>query len=226
MKPKIMIGLPSYDGTMHVQAAIAALMQASKHQIAIAFSTDSMLTRCFNRLWVAALKSREQGFTHFAMLHADVIPESFWVDKLVSIMADKKCQLLSAISPIKNQEGLTSCGIAQDRWTTARFTMRQLEKMPITFTHSHLVVNTGCLLVDLTWGDWEGLYFRTMDLVEGDKVLSATEDYLFSSDCRARGGKVFATRAVKLEHVGATHYPNYGGWGTMEVDRIPARLED
>lgn len=220
---RTLLGLPTYDGNINIRTAFAASSSGAD----IAFSQDSMLTRCFNRLWVQALELRKRDFTHFCMLHADIVPGEGFLDKMHKIMAGTGADVLSVISPLKNADGLTSTALEneEDSWRCSRFTMRQLQTMPDTFTHPRLLLNTGLMLVDMRKGWVEQMYFRTEDTIEDGRVLSLTEDYLFSMDARERGAKLVATRAVGLEHVGTASYTNVGGWGLRELDKVPAIWE-
>jgi hypothetical protein len=192
----------------------------------------------FNFVWADALNAFEHGeATHFAMLHADVTPDAGWLDVLLSELDRLDADLVSAIIPIKDRRGLTTCGVGDpcDRWNPfRRFTMREVMDMPETFGISdtphpdkYLLHNTGCWACDLR----KPLFFETD---EGDclkaffnfptrvfrgakgvfEVGRESEDWFFSRKIHDLGAKTFATRKVRLLHRGAAEFPNSEPWGT------------
>lgn len=192
----------------------------------------------FNVLWAAALNLVEsRQATHFAMLHSDITPDPGWLDILLHELDIHQADLVSAIAPIKDDRGVTSCGIGDqtDPWNPwRRFTMRELVGMPETFSVAdtphpdrYLLHNTGCFVCDLR----NPLFFRTDE--HGDlraffnfplRVRRGTdgfwtngresEDWYFSRQLHALGAKTLATRKVRLSHRGGREYPNWAGWGS------------
>jgi hypothetical protein len=220
--------------------AIAAIASstANRHRVEVHPKESSLLANGFNQLWVDALES---GYTHFAMLHADVVPQNGWIDTLMEELERTGADIISAVSPIKDDRGITSMGIANDPaywWTPLRrFTMREIVRFPLTFSAEDagypgraLLVNTGCWLADLRnplWRAEDGrgnllIYFTIRDRVwkNGEKILCGvqSEDWFFSERLHAVGLKAVATRKVQLQHIGRFPYPNNIAWGKWESD--------
>src|SRR4051812_48922453 len=110
---------------------------------------SSLLALNFNEMWARALNARSQGITHFVMLHADVVPHSAtWVGQLRSIMDRHAASVLSVVLPIKDQRGLTTTGLYSpgDPRLRRRLTLQEVYQQPPTFTHEHLLVNTGLMM--------------------------------------------------------------------------------
>lgn len=210
----------------------------------------SALGKVFNMLWATAIGRMEQGVvTHFAMLHADILPEDYWLDTLMDELIANDADVMSAVAPIKDSKGLSSVAIddPQDPYQCLRrFTMRELEDMPETFDHvgagypnNIMMVNTGCWVCDLrkpwvTAADADGalkVFFTIQDTIRRSRnpktpgqleVGMNPEDWEFSRRVHRMGGKLFATRKVRLQHFGEQGYPNYGGWGKYEHDEDTA----
>lgn len=230
-EPKVVIGVPSYDGKIDFRTA-NAIMQAGNTEHLIDFNATSLLAYTFNHLWCNALNAKQKGYTHFLMVHADIVPEVGFMDKMLAIMEKNNAHILSAIVPIKNATGLTSTAIDTDQWHPPRFTMKQLAQMPPTFTARKLLVNTGLMLVDIrdTWV--YQIHFTINDKLERDnngfyKPMSQPEDWNFSREARRLGAnRIFATREVKLAHLGHLDYRNEGTWGWETDEKYgEAKLE-
>jgi hypothetical protein len=102
------------------------------------------------------------------------VPERFFLDKMVDLMEKTGADVLSAVIPIKSQEGMTSTALDEPvgdmplEWRVKRLTMREIfEKYPPTFTTDTLLVNTGLMLVDLQkpWVFDESLVFTIRDKI-------------------------------------------------------------
>jgi predicted O-methyltransferase YrrM len=82
---------------------------------------------------------------------------------------------------------------------------------------THLLINSGMLLVDLNFPRVEELYFTMSDWIERvNGRLTArvfSEDWFFSKLAADLGAKLMATRKIKVDHIGNAAYPNYGDWG-------------
>lgn len=219
------ISVPTYNGMLHFKTS-EAIRFASKtpRQHGLHYLQSSLLAKCFNQLWVHALGRRSSGATHFAMLHADVVPETYWLDKMLEIAEANKADVLSVVMAMKSGHGLTSTGIdGPDLWRPRRFTLKEIAVSHATFTDPNLVVNTGLMLVDLRAAWVEKVCFTIRDAIEVHEdgtreAVSEPEDWNFSRQVRTLGGSVWATSAVKAEHLGTASYPNYGAWGSLEKD--------
>ncbi len=250
MKKVIYIGMPS-GGHLSLEAARGLFTSTARTEyeiMPVAFSY-SALASCFNHLWSRAIAASPEKVTHFAMLHSDVGPECGWLDTLMDELEAKKLDMVSAVIPIKSQDGLTSTAVGEikDPWKQKRLTMREVSELPPTFTDddlvewkkkhkredSKLLLNTGCWLADLKNDTWRQMsdegelrfFFRTLDRIrvtdDNLEVDFAPEDWLFSRECQAAGLKIGATSKVKLKHFGAMGWDNQGVWGNLEEDRVP-----
>ena len=159
---KVMLAMP---GPSLAFAACRALIEASeKHEVGIDNSGGSWDN--FNTLFALALNRAAQGsITHFAMLHADVVPAAGWLDVLLEECDAFEADLVSAIVPLKDMRGVTSSGLGRpgDPFGGAwrRVCVRELAGMPPTFngpwlqrhwgaTPAHdLLHNNGCWVADL-----------------------------------------------------------------------------
>jgi SAM-dependent methyltransferase len=96
--------------------------------------------------------------------------------------------------------------------------------LPTTFGDEHvggpLLLNTGLWLCRL--GAWattpDDLVFKVSDCIRKEKngrrvARCKPEDWDFSRQCRSRGLKLMATRAVRILHCGDTPYDNASAWG-------------
>jgi hypothetical protein len=100
--------------------------------------------------------------------------------------------------------------------------MKQVMKMPWTWTSEDLLFNTGLMLVDFTKGDWvNNVCFHMRDeiirILAGPRQVNIEpEDWNFSRQCRALGVRAYVTRRVKVKHHGDKEYTNDSPWGDEE----------
>lgn len=233
---RIFLCMPTYDMTGHLHSARAFyLTPSARLPIFHAEAGRSLLANCFNMLWASALNLREpEGITHFAMLHSDVIPEDYWLDRLYEELTKTKAALVSTVLPIKDLQGITSAAISgEDEWEPERrLTMREIYALPETFSAADcgypdrtLMVNTGCWLADLSFPGFENIAFQIRDRIVknpngGYSPQCIPEDWNFSQEVFRAGGKIVATRKVKAIHVGPYAFPNTAPWGSAKVDPV------
>ena len=218
-----MISVPTYDGKMHLGTVNGILRASKSPEHAVQFVASSLLAKCFNQLWCRALNDRKKGITHFAMLHADIAPEDYWLDTMLRIMEARNADVLSVVSPLKNSDGLTSTAIEGANTKAKRFTLKEIHAMEDkTFTHEKLLINTGLMLVDLRNPWVEQVLFTMKDYIlkRGEEFFTETisEDWCFSKQARQLGAKLFATSEVSLRHFGSAAYSNDCPWGNLETD--------
>lgn len=218
----IYVALPTYDGTRHNAAAFVELSGSGK-EVLLAEGSCSLLAHNFNRSWVDALNLRPK-VTHFLMLHADIVPSAPFLEPLLEEQARVGADVLSVVVPIKSHEGLTSTALESgDKWKPRRLTMTEVLAKPETWTEPGLLVNTGLLLVDFT-RDWvEEVCFTVNDAVRRGRdgkfeAVVESEDWHFSRQVRALGVEPWATRKIRVNHVGSAYYGNATGWGTRSTD--------
>jgi hypothetical protein len=199
-------------------------------------ASGSLLARVFNELWAMMLGNRKNlGVTHFAMLHSDIVPAGMdWIDALLGELVRTRADVVSAVVPIKTTEGLTSTAIdsVNDPWNVQkRLTMSEVMTLPETFSAAdagfpdrNLLVNTGCWICDVSKPWVDKVHFQIHDRIingpGGWSCESMSEDWDFSRQVQRLGGKVLATRAVKLAHIGIANYPNDQVWGSAAVDPV------
>jgi len=243
MTQRAFIGMPCYsDASGNAHAIKRAILENGLiGEMPFAFEpvTSSLLTYTFNRLWAKALAG---DFDYFFMLHSDIVPEEGWAKKLLSILQQNDADIVSACSPIKNEQGIFSAGVGNpdNRWGPYyRFTAKQLASLPETFgpedtdcPDKPLVVNTGCWVADMRkpWvreTNEHGELAISFDmqnriLVHPDGKLEPQvepEDWRFSRDLADRGCRVLGTKAVGLEHYGPKGWNSKQMWGE-ELDRM------
>lgn len=225
---KIFIAIPTYDGRIDFRC-VNALMTASKRiEHSFNYRASSLLAWTFNGLWADALNAKHKdGYTHFLMVHADVVPEHYFADKMLDVMEAEKASILSVVLPIKNRTGLTSTAIDSDDWQPSRLTMKQIAALEMmTFSHPKLLVNTGLMMVDLRKPWIYEAHFTINDRLDRDPKTGLysprcqPEDWQFSRMARkANAGRICATKAIKATHIGSADYPNHGDWG-WDVDQV------
>lgn len=223
-KSIIFLAVPTYNGQICTGTANVLEYASKNHGIIKAVNQTSLLANGFNQLLCNALNMRkEHNIKWFAMLHADIIPEKFWIDKLVDLAEQHDADLLSAVVPIKDASGYTSTAVGVG-YNTTRLGLDFIKKhCPETFciddvnevfdtNGGNLLVNTGCMIfrIDNEWSP--ECYFQILDCINYDhtkdnfyaQVLS--EDWNFSEMVADQGGKVMATTAIDLKHVGIKYY--------------------
>ena len=241
-QPGLFLAMPHY-GPIEAEAAkmfwcASADADRCERLDAVNYSS-SLLALAFNTLWCMALNLREErGYTHFAMLHADIVPEPNWVHTLLEELEAHKADVVSAVIPIKNTAGVTSTALG-DPYDTfkidRRLTMHEVDALPfdtfdadaLGYPERALLINTGCWVCDFRKPWVEHVRFTIADRIKkGDdgkfSPCVSPEDWDFSRQVRACGGRVFATRKVKARHFGPHGYPNYSAWGTAQMDHLAA----
>jgi hypothetical protein len=240
------VGIPTGAGDSMSAATANALVNASnaRHNVSVRTMSGSILTCTFNSLYANALNMMDElNLKYFIMLHNDIgpIPED-WLDKLINLANEHDADILSVVSPIKSEMGLTSTAIDTDPYRPRRITMTEIQKLPGTFgakdlpenqAHSKcgLLINTGVMLVNLHKAASRNLFFEFNDRIirlknKGKEEYVAEvepEDWNFSRKANAAGLRVFATSEIPLLHVGTLPYSNMGGWGKMKTDEWNSR---
>lgn len=249
VKPVVCLALPTYDGKVGVGTAQAYELLPTKGAVDVvrARCNSSLLTKTFNALWCAALNARAAGVTHFAMIHADIHPSAHgWLDVMVGELVKHDADMIAAVSPLKNDFGLTSTAVAVDScdpWLCRRLTMREVYELPETFGAADvggpLLLNTGLFVCDLSRPWWDELEpdGRTLKLCFDFKnriirdpetgefhAEAVSEDWLFSQELNRRGAKLMATRKVVLGHEGSKEYTTDRAWGTQLTDELFHKL--
>lgn len=231
----VFMALPTYGGQSCTSGTIVASTCAYSGigQITYQEQSISLLASNFNALWCQALNNPD--ITHFAMLHADIVPMRWWIDVLIHELVNTQSHMVSTVVPIKDGCGVTSTGIASNEtnWHPfRRFTMPEVLTMPSTFDSSlakypnnKIIVNTGCWLADIRDPRWRETdengflkcFFTINDAIAnvGGKWVNfcEPEDFFFSKRVQSVGMKVVATRKVQVNHKGGADYKNDSPWG-------------
>jgi hypothetical protein len=210
----------------------------------------SNMAHGFNRALCFALNMKLKGeATHFAMLHADTVPDPWWLDTLYDEMVRTGAHWIAAISPIKDSHGTTSTAIGYtNRWNPwARITMHEAHALPETFSTEalgenadqlgfKLLLNTGCMLIDLRPAYWDRVddhgelepHFEIRNRIvfvpgEGWQAQTETEDWMLSRILHGYGAKLVATRKVTVAHVGPIPFVSTHPWGEWQQDQAGHR---
>jgi len=225
----ICLGIPTYLDRIESSGTMFAVVHCTReHTVAAISSSCSANCWGFNTLWLQALDLRARGFTHFCLLHSDIVPEDGFIDKLYEAMTRVGADVISAVVPIKDPTGLTSTAIDEPygdmdpRWRKRRLSMKEVFALAPTFTHPRILLNTGLMMVDMTKPWVEKVHFHFDDMIIEHKgrrmAVFSPEDWNFSMDARALGAQLWATREVSLVHVGQQRFPNSSAWGDWETD--------
>jgi hypothetical protein len=227
-----------------VQSLIGVM--SSERIVHVDTRQSSALTFNFNEQFVTALNNKDKyGIEYFVMLHADIVPlNATWLDDLIHILEEHHLDVLSAVSPIKNANGLTSTAWDTNPWRPRRISMQEIFLLPETFTEveparmlglprgKKLLTNTGLMVLKLSsdspsryepwWANFPGFTIRNR-IVRAEGKWHAQfepEDWNFSRWCNCKRLKIGATRAVKLHHCGNVAFNNTQPWGAMATDQI------
>lgn len=205
---------------------------------------SSSLTSNFNGLWCMAL-NRKPRPDYFAMCHADVVPESGWVSKMIQLMEAAGLEMLSTVVRFKNDSGMTSTALStDDDWNSRRLVMKEVCTLPhvfdVTAACDHLgtrrqskfgipyqlLCNTG-LFVCRFDHDWvEQVHFEFKNRIRFDEANGEwidefqPEDWLFSRQLYELGVPYGATWAVQATHVGDADYKNDAPYGHLVTDPL------
>lgn len=227
MNEKVFVGIPNRGVVVAsmVRTILNACEENDPLKIEYKEISCSIHTYSFNLLYANALNMRKtHGVTHFCLHHSDIRPENYWLTKLMAEKERVKADVISVVAPIKDKEGVTSCGL-YNNGKLHRFTMDQIvNELPPTFdaeASGHpdkiLLLNTGLMLFDIREPWAEQVFFSCQDNItknkEGEFQASCfPEDWNFSLWAHNKGLKTFNTSAVKLDHVGDHNYSNDEIW--------------
>jgi hypothetical protein len=227
---RLLLGMPGYGQI--TGGAARGFWLATRlpiNQVTYAYNEGSLLAANFNALWVQALNLAHSGkrLDYFAMQHADIEPEGYWLDDLIAEMEARGLDVLGVVAPIKDPHGLTSIALARpdgDNWRPlSRLTMAEVFRLPPTFTSEDagypILLNTGLWVCrfDLEWA--RKVSFTINDRIAFDTVKNRyvaqcePEDWYFSRLLHELGLKIGCTRKIRLAHRGGASYRNDCVWG-------------
>ena len=229
-RPNLFLALPTYCGIRYNTMAIVGALSAQQSfgRVSSVEIDGSLLASTFNNFLIRALDLRDEGKADYMLLlHSDIMPMDTqgWLDVLWQERCKVDADAISAVVPIKDARGVTSTALEtpDNIYAPRRLTMREIEQQDVTFTDDNLLINTGMLLINLRAPWVDNFCFTIGDallrLPSGKRAVGVTpEDWNFSRRVRELGGRVWATRAVQLTHIGRFAYPNFGGWGIHDED--------
>jgi SAM-dependent methyltransferase len=244
---RVFLGQPGYgEVTAGAARAFWRATQLPSHQVVYQYRQGSLLAANFNRLWADALNLAHKGqrVDYFAMLHADVEPQDWWLDTLINELEARNLDVLGAVVPIKDAKGLTSLALARDDGDTwrphCRLSMSDVFRLPETFTSEDLgrplLLNTGLWVCrfDLEWARKVRFTINdriVYDIYKNEYIAEVEpEDWYFSRLCHELGLKVGATRKIRLTHRGPAPFSNERPWGqffdSSWTDRSPVPEAD
>lgn len=108
-KPEIFLCTLTHDGRLDAGMSMIFNAGASNQLYTAKSVPTSLLAFACNRMWCEAMND---GYKWFAMLHADIIPELGFVDKLIALAEEHGADVMSAVVPIKGPDGITSTAIS------------------------------------------------------------------------------------------------------------------
>lgn len=110
---RIYLGMPGYGKQTGNAGRGFWRACADMSQVVNDYRNGSLLASNFNKLWCGALNEVHQGgrVDYFAMIHDDIGPEDFWLDKLIDELEAKQLDILGVAVPIKDGRGITSLAL-------------------------------------------------------------------------------------------------------------------
>lgn len=230
--PYVYLCQPSYDGRVFDAAAAAFHDPGPVRFVKGMLRTEggggcSVQPKQFNLFWLDCISRLErENFTHWAMIHADVAPERGWLPLMLGQMDYLGADALAAVITQKDSTGATSTAIegTPDEENPKR--VRLLRKLTLkeigdgsfgpsgSIEGMDLLLNTGLLVVSLADRSWLkctpfNFYCEIDWSAEKPTLHSESEDWYFSRLMNKLGKKLYATTAVKVDHLGNARYPNW-----------------
>lgn len=190
------------------------------------FQPSSLLPKCFNQLWMAAVEGKAD---FFVMLHADIFAESGWIDKLLETMEKMSATMISAGVRIKDASYEYSTALdldpkCENPFHLLRLHAEHLSQLPHTYSnhdvakvvgakeYSALLLNTGCFAVDLrdrSWIKCTPFQLNAYNDWGQSKTFCDSEDWYLSRMLWRLGKRVYGTRLVRTQHLGAHAYDSH-----------------
>lgn len=216
------LGIPSADDTLYFRTAAAAVNFCVDFGIEKTlpfgrqFEVSSLLCKNFNSLYSHALNGRKtHGVTHFFLLHNDVGPvPNDWGSRMLTIMQRDKLHALSAVISIRGN-GLDSSTAweADGKEPRRRVAIGEITGTVNSRDNRRLLINTGCLCIDLRHPAADSLYFAMKDGVRRRpdgiyEPFNESEDYNLSHMMRKAGMDFGATAEFEVLHCGRRDWSN------------------
>lgn len=240
MKPRIVLLAPRYSdecnsiGYMSKTHCERNELYPEEDHVEIAADVSakgSLLNYIFSQLFAVALNARDAGeCTHALLMHSDISAPFGFANSLYQAMRQNRLAAVSAVVPIKEHQRVrtsTAVGVRGDSFGFRRFiNVSDRHGMPETFTTKDvaqaedevLLINTGLLLIDLSFRDWDNFWFESKDKIRKNpetgryEALVSSEDWEMSRWMDSRGMPFGAHWLSGVRHYG----PDY--W---TVDELP-----
>lgn len=221
----VFLAVPTHDSRiwMKTVSSVIGALHSSMARVRYAPIGGSAICTNFNALLAQCLNHNAKGqnrYTHFAMLHSDVAafpPDEFrsWLDGLICEIETYQLAAVSAAVRIKTDRrevaGETSTAIDR-RGEVMRLTPEMIGETLLSeaVPGGVLLINTGCLLLDLRHPAWEGFSFDFGDAlaIDGDELVAVNdpEDWRMSRWLANKGARYAATTKVKTLHFGGAEW--------------------
>jgi len=211
----IYVGIPTYDEWIHINCMMGVLHASGKRHLKLQSIGSSALPFAFNQLWVGGITS---GADYFAMIHADVGPESLWADTLIEELEKHDADIMSAVIPIKDMSNVYSTAMcwlgeaAHYRLTIPHYmelpdTFDTADMREVTGEDGFMCANTGLWVcrLDRPWIKEVHFEFLTGIDWSGEKPRCTfiPEDWQLSQMLHRKGAKVMCTKKVRTTHSGS-----------------------
>jgi hypothetical protein len=179
--------------------------------------TISALCYAFNTLYAGALNERKNGLTHFVMLHDDVAPmDLYWGVRLLHSLTTHKlaaCAAMVAIRDDEIPETSTALDDESGKNQPRRIKIGEWNGVVTSREHPNLLINTGCLAIDLRHPQAEKLYFTFKDGIKRspDGTYSAwamPEDWNLSRMMRSLRMDFGVDADIPTIHIGTKAFSN------------------
>ena len=239
---KVFLGVPVHKGETSASTC-SSVIQASSCSYTVQFQILglSLLAKNFNILFCNAWR---KNFDYFALLHSDIGVQqpatgTSWVESMIRRMIDLKAAVVAAVPPIKSPAGHTSTALeleAGNPYNMRRMTVREMHELPYDIISREdlcakfgvsndragaLLINTGCLVMDLRNYDWCGAQWPGFNIY--DKIVWNTsrrpesytvpEDWALSRWLHIQKWPYYALRDIGIHHFGHVDYNNNTLWG-------------
>jgi hypothetical protein len=234
-KPSIFFGLPCAGALDSL--TLAGVTMPTRHGVHMVPTRGE--AGAYNALWCNALNLREElGLTHYASIHSDVAAPAYWLDYFLQEMDRYGADVLAACIAIKDERGLTSTAVRNNKNRfIRRLTVHELKDLPETFClrdlpwadpeEDALLLNNGLYVCrfDQPWVEefaLHGFHFHEWNVKNPQGKFQScffSEDWAFSEWCVQHGLKLYATRKVPVLHCGRHDFANHGEWGNWYEDQ-------
>jgi hypothetical protein len=218
----VFLGIPTYDEWVHTNTMMGVIHASKKHHLQMQVIGSSVTPFAFNQLWCTGVLS---GAEYFAMCHADVGPDAYWIDTLIEELENTNADIMAAMIPIKDAARVYSVAMCHDNEPAHyRLTVEHAKNLPDTFFTEDmhrvtgedglLCANTGLWVcrLDRPWTRQVDFAFDTsIDWSrEKPRCHLIPEDWRLSQILHRGGYKVACTKKVKCTDAGQHTWVSYG----------------